>query len=160
MDISIIILNYKSKEFVLNCIKSIKEANFFINKNKIKYEIIVVDNDSSDSIGDILNWQYPNIIFIQNKKNLGMGAGNNVGIRKASGKYIVIMNPDTIAFSDTFKKLFQYMEENVNVGIIGPKQLNPDKTIQNSPLLASRQTSCAICLFLSESRAISEINFV
>jgi len=128
MDISIVILNYKSKGFTLNCIKSVKEADF----GNLKYEIIVVDNNSLDSIGEILNWQYSDVIFIENKKNIGMGAGNNVGLKRARGKYVVIMNPDTIAFKDTFVKLYNYMEENRGIGIAAPKQLNPDKTVQNS----------------------------
>jgi len=128
MDISIIILNYKSKGFVMNCIKSIKEADFA----GLKYEIIVVDNHSQDSIGEILTWQYPDIKFIQNEKNLGMGSGNNVGMRYAQGKYIAIMNPDTLAFKDTFKELYDFMQANPEVGVAGPLQYNPDKTIQNS----------------------------
>ena len=128
MDISIIILNYKSKGLALNCVKSIKEADF----GNLKYEIILVDNNSGDSIGEILSWQYPDIKFIQNKMNSGMGAGNNIGIKKAQGKYIVAMNPDTLAFHNTFKKLYGYMEANSEVGIAGPLQYNPNKTIQDS----------------------------
>ena len=129
MDISIVILNYKSKGFTLNCIKSIKESDM----EGLKYEIIVVDNDSQDNIGDILAWQYPNIKFVQNKKNIGHGAGNNIGIKLAQGKYICIANADTIVFEDTFKILYNYMEANPDDGVVGPQQLSPDKkTIQNS----------------------------
>lgn len=128
MDISIVILNYKSKDLALNCIKSIREADF----GDLKHEIIVVDNNSNDSLGDILAWQYPDIKFIQNQKNVGMGAGNNVGIKLATGKYIVIMNPDTMVFSETFKKKFDFMEENEDIGVVGPQQLYPDQTIQES----------------------------
>ena len=128
MDLSIVILNYKSKGFALNCIKSIKEADF----GKLKYEIIVVDNNSDDAIGEILAWQYPDIKFFQNKENLGMGGGNNIGIRQAAGNYVVIMNPDTIAFNDTFQILYNYMEANKQVGAVGPLQYNPDKTTQDS----------------------------
>lgn len=128
VDFSIVILNYKSKGLTLNCIKSIKESDF----GGLKNEIIVVDNNSSDSIGEILSWQYPDIKFIKNKENLGMGEGNNKGIKKASGKYIIVMNPDTIAFCDTFRILFDFMEKNKDVGIVGPLQYNPDKSIQNS----------------------------
>jgi len=128
MDISIVILNYKSRGLTLNCIKSIKEADF---KN-LKYEIIVVDNNSEDSLGDILAWQYPDIKFIQNKINLGMGAGNNIGIKQAQGDYIIIMNPDTIAFTDTFRRMHDFMEANPKVGIAGPQQFYPDKTVQDS----------------------------
>ena len=132
MDISIIILNYKSKGFVMNCIKSITEADFEFGDRKLQYEIIVVDNNSDDKIREILAWQFPQVVFIQNDVNVGMGAGNNVGIKRARGKYIVVMNPDTIAFKDTFTGLFKFMEENKRVGVVGPKQLNPDKSIQNS----------------------------
>jgi len=128
MDISIVIVNYKNKGLTLNCIKSIGESVF----NNLKHEIIVVDNDSDDNIGQILAWQYPQVIFIQNKKNSGMGSGNNLGIKKATGKYLVIMNPDTLAFPNTFTKLFEFMENNPTVGVVGPKQYNPDKSIQDS----------------------------
>ncbi|MCK5510023.1 glycosyltransferase family 2 protein [Candidatus Parcubacteria bacterium] len=132
MDISIIILNYKSKGHTLNCIKSIKDADFVLDGKKLTYEIIVIDNNSGDSIGEILNWQYGDIKFIQNESNLGMGAGNNVGIRKAKGEYIAAINPDIIVFKDVFVKMYEYMEKNKKIGIIGPQQLSPDKSIQYS----------------------------
>ncbi len=69
MDISIVILNYKSKGLTLNCIKSISEADW----TGLKYEIIVVDNNSDDSIGAILTWHNPEVKFIQNHTHLGMG---------------------------------------------------------------------------------------
>jgi len=112
----------------MNCLKSIEGADFA----KLHYEIIVVDNNSDDSIGKILAWQYPSVVFIQNEVNVGMGAGNNVGIRRAKGDYVVVMNPDTICFADTFQILYKYMEEHKKVGVVGPKQLNPDKTVQDS----------------------------
>jgi GT2 family glycosyltransferase len=128
MDISIIIVNYKSKGLTLNCIKSIKEADW----TGLSYEIIVVDNNSFDHVGDILAWQYPEVKFIQAKANIGMGAGNNLGFAKARGRYLVVMNPDTIAMSDTFRILYDYAEANPRAGIVGPKQFNPDKTVQTS----------------------------
>lgn len=128
MDISIVIVNYKSKGHTLNCIKSIKDSDFA----NLKYEIIVIDNNSDDSIGEILNWQYPDIIFIQNDYNGGLGVGNNIGLKRAQGKYLVVMNPDTIALKNVFKKLYDYMEDHEDVGLVGPQQLNPDKTVQDS----------------------------
>lgn len=108
--------------------KSIKEANF----TTLKHEIIVVDNNSGDGIGEFLSWQHPGVKFIQNEENVGMGAGNNAGIEVATGKYIVIMNPDTIAFGNTFAELYSYMETNPDVGVVGPQQLNTDRSIQDS----------------------------
>lgn len=128
MDISFVIVNYKSKGLTLNCIQSIKTADF----NNLNIEIIVVDNNSEDSLGEILAWQYPDIIFIQNSCNSGMGAGNNIGLKRARGKYLVVMNPDTLAMPNTFKELYKYMESEPGVGMVGPKQFNPDKTVQDS----------------------------
>ncbi len=128
MDISIIIVNYKSKGLTLNCIKSIVEADF----ENLSREIIVVDNNSEDNIGEILAWQYPDVVFIPNPVNVGMGAGNNVGIRRARGEYIVVMNPDTIAFKDTFTRLHAFLEAHPRVGLAGPKQFNPDRSVQDS----------------------------
>lgn len=128
MDISIVIVNYKSKGLTLNCIKSIEEADF----GKLEYEVIVIDNNSGDQLGEILAWQHPQVIFIQSDSNKGMGAGNNIGLRRAQGKYFVVMNPDTLAFNDTFSKFFTFMESNPTIGIAGPQQFNPDRSIQNS----------------------------
>jgi len=128
MDISIVIVNYKSKGLALNCIKSIEEASF----GDLSYEIIVVDNNSDDTIGQILAWQHPSVVFIKSQKNLGMGGGNNLGIRRAQGRYIVVMNPDTLAFPDTFSALYQFMEANPDIGMAGPKQFNPDRSVQDS----------------------------
>ncbi len=132
MDLSIIILNYRSKKLTFECLASIFEADFSFEKKRLKYEVIVIDNNSGDNIGEELASKYPEVIFIQNNRNIGMGAGNNVGIRIAKGNYIVIMNPDTVVFKDTFIRLYQFMEENPEVGVVGPKQYNPDMTVQDS----------------------------
>jgi len=128
MDISVVILNYKTKGLTLNCIRSIKESDF----QGLKHEIIVVDNNSNDYLGEILNWQHPEVHFIQNEVNSGFGAGNNLGLRKSAGSYVVIMNPDTQAFPNTFKAMHAFMESNPDVGVAGPRQLNPDRSAQDS----------------------------
>ncbi|MDD4271726.1 MAG: glycosyltransferase family 2 protein [Patescibacteria group bacterium] len=127
MDISIIIVNYKAKNLVLNCVKSIKNADW----PGLDYEIIVVDNYSGDLHSNDLK-QFGEIKFIMNGQNVGLGAANNKGARIARGKYIVIMNPDTSADKDVFIKLFAYMESHPEAGVVGPKQFNLDKTVQDS----------------------------
>lgn len=128
MDISIVIVNYKSKGLTLNCIKSIEEADF----GNLEHEIIVVDNASGDQLEEILRWQHPEVVFIQSPANLGMGGGNNLGLRRARGTYAVVMNPDTIAFRDTFRQLYDFMESHPQVGVAGPQQFNPDQSVQDS----------------------------
>lgn len=132
MDISIIIVNYKSKGHTLNCLRSIEKADFEYGGRKLSHEIIVVDNDSRDFIGDILKWQHPSVIFMQNNANLGMGAGNNRGIGRARGEFAVIMNPDTIVFKDTFAKLHEFMSGHKRAGIAAPQLLYPNRTVQVS----------------------------
>lgn len=128
MDISIIIVNYKSKGLTLNCVRSIEEADF----GGLSHEVIVVDNNSGDQLEEILHWQHPKVIFVHSPLNRGMGGGNNLGLRRARGKYLVVMNPDTLAFKDTFLKLHDFMEKNPGVGMAGPRQYNPDKSVQDS----------------------------
>ncbi|MDD4412298.1 MAG: glycosyltransferase family 2 protein [Patescibacteria group bacterium] len=128
MDLSIIIVNYRSKAFTLNCLKSLAEADW----NGLDKEIIVVDNNSEDNSAEIIRWQFPEIKLIESPINLGMGAGNNLGFKNSSGRYLVVMNPDTIAFKDVFQKLVVFMDENPRVGIVGPKQYNPDHSVQDS----------------------------
>jgi GT2 family glycosyltransferase len=128
IDISIIILNYKTKDLVLNCLESIRFADF----GNLKYEIILVDNNSRDGIGEAVRQEFPQVILVENEKNLGMGEGNNIGIKAAHGRHLAIMNPDTVASKDTFVKLYEFMQANQRVGVVGPQQLNNDNTIQDS----------------------------
>lgn len=128
MDLSIIILNYKSVNKTLNCIQSIKTSDL----DNMQYEIIVVDNASGDNSQKIITAQYPKIHFIQSGKNLGMGGGNNLGIKQSSGEFILILNPDVIVQRNTIKILFNYIKNNPKTGIVGPKLLNIDKTLQYS----------------------------
>ncbi len=128
MDISIVIVNYNSKGLTLSCLKSLSEANW----QGLSHEIIVVDNNSDDYLGDILAWQYPQVRFVESATNIGMGAGNNLGLAEATGKYFVVMNPDTLALPETFQTLYKYLEANPQVGVVGPKQFNPDRSVQNS----------------------------
>lgn len=127
MDLSIIILNYKTKGLVKQCIRNVK-----VSTADLDYEIIVVDNGSNDSIELMLKENFPEIKFIQNGKNLGFSAGNNAGIKAASGKYIMVLNPDVTALNGSVNKMFKFMEANPRVGIAGPKLINPDGSFQIS----------------------------
>ncbi|PIR92904.1 hypothetical protein COT99_03605 [Candidatus Falkowbacteria bacterium CG10_big_fil_rev_8_21_14_0_10_43_10] len=126
MDISFIILNYKTKGLVKNCLTSIIESD----PGSLNYEIIVVDNASGDGIKEMLKENFSGIKFIQSGKNFGFGGGNNLGIENARGKYLALLNPDIMLLDDSFLKIFNFMESNPGVGIAGPKLVNPDGSPQ------------------------------
>ncbi|MFA5128417.1 MAG: glycosyltransferase family 2 protein [Patescibacteria group bacterium] len=127
MDLSIIILNYKARGLLKECLKGIEMV-----QPKLDYEIIVVDNASGDGTAAMMRENFPDINFISSEENLGYAKGNNLGIQKASGRYVMIMNPDIIVFSGVLEKLIQFLDERQDVGIVGPKLLNPDKSLQYS----------------------------
>lgn len=127
MDLSIVIVTWNSQEFIRNCLDSI-----FLSQGNFTSEIIVVDNCSSDETAKIVEQLYPQVNLIQNKKNLGYAKANNQGIEKAKGEYILLLNPDTQVLEDALSLMYEFMEENLKIGALGPKLLNPDKTVQAS----------------------------
>lgn len=127
MDLSIIIVNYKSKHKLEACLESIKNSKW----GGFFYEIIVVENNSGEDLA-YLNKHYPDLKLIVSRKNLGMGGGNNLGIKKAQGENILILNPDTVLRPDAIFILLNYLRENKLVGLVGPKLLNPNGTLQLS----------------------------
>lgn len=127
MDLSIVILNYYNKNLLKELLKNLEELHW-----SYQYEIIVVDNASYDGIKNIIDEKFSYVKFIQNDKNGGFAAGNNIGIRQAQGKYIMIMNPDLAILSDAVNIMYKYMESNPQVGLAGPRLINADKSIQYS----------------------------
>lgn len=125
MEMTIIILNYKMKGLVRNCLRSIFEKNL-----TFPFEIIVVDNDSCDGIEQMLREQFPAVKFMQSGKNLGMGAGNNIGIRMAAGKYVLIINPDIFVLPGAIERLYNFCVQHPDVGLAAPRLLNPDRSLQ------------------------------
>lgn len=122
-DLSIIILSYKSKEHLKVLLPSI-----FSSSKKYSYEVIVVDNDSKDGTAESVESllpSIPNLRLIKNVNN-GFSAGNNLGIKQASGKYILLLNPDTKVEHDTFEVMLDFMESRQDVGISGCKIVKPD----------------------------------
>ncbi|MFH1173129.1 MAG: glycosyltransferase family 2 protein [bacterium] len=127
MDLSIIILNYKAKGLVKQCLKGIKLLNL-----GLKYEVIVVDNHSGDSSVTMIKEQFPWVKLVEAERNCGFAAGNNLGIKEAVGKYVMILNPDITVLEGAIETMYEYMEKNPLVGISGPKLINPDGTVQYS----------------------------
>jgi len=127
MDLSIIILNYKSAGLTRQCLKSIREAS-----PDIDLEVFVVDNNSGDNVIKMVEDQFPKVKTLAAPYNMGFAAGNNLGMKKASGRYIMILNPDITVSPGSLEKMIKYMDEHERVGLIAPQLLNPDKTVQRS----------------------------
>lgn len=127
MDISIVIVNYKSKDKLKECLKSISQSDL----SGLSYEIIVVENDSGDNLSD-LQKEIIDFKLIISPINLGMGGGNNLGIKEAKGDFVLILNPDTVLRPRAISIMFNYIKNNPDVYIVGPKLLNPDLTLQYS----------------------------
>ena len=119
MQLSVIILNYNVRYFLEQCVLSVQEAILALDA-----EIIVVDNNSSDESCLMMKSKFPNVKLIENKTNFGFPKGNNIGVEQATGKYICILNPDTIVAEDTFVKVLAFAERQINLGIIGCKLID------------------------------------
>lgn len=127
IDVSIIIVNYNTKELLENCIASIEK-----NTNSLSYEIIVSDNDSKDSSIEMLKQRFPKVKILDNKKNLGFGEGNNVAARIAKGRFLFLLNPDTILLNNAVYNLYKYISGSDKIGIVGAQLYNKDLSLQQS----------------------------
>jgi len=119
MQLSVIILNYNVRYFLEQCVLSVEKA-----LQNIEGEIIVVDNNSADDSCEMIKQRFPAVTLIENKENTGFPKGNNIGVAKAKGRYICILNPDTVVAEDTFTKVLSFAETQENLGITGVKLID------------------------------------
>jgi len=145
--ISIIIVNYNVREFLLHALQSINKA-----LKNISSEIIVVDNASVDGSIQAVKKYFQNVKVIENETNTGFSAANNTGIKRAEGEYIVLINPDTLVQEDTFSVLLEFMSKNSNVGGAACKILNPDGTFSIDSRHSVPKPSTALWKFLGLNR--------
>ena len=119
MQLSIIILNYNVRYFLEQCVLSVQKA-----LEEIDGEIIVIDNNSLDDSCEMMKQLFPKVKLIENKENLGFPKGNNIGVAKAKGEYLCILNPDTVVAEDTFSKILNAKNWQLNTGILGCKLID------------------------------------
>lgn len=130
INVSIIIVNYNTKDLLINCINSI-----YNNINNISFEIIVVDNASIDGSVEALNVMFPKIQIISSGSNLGFGKANNLGVKKALGEYVFLLNSDTILIDDAISKLYNFFvsnEETLKIGGLGCRLIDEHDNTMNS----------------------------
>lgn len=127
MKISVVIVNYNTKRLLKDCLDSI-----FKKTKGIEAQVIVVDNASSDGSQEMVRKNFPKVTLIENKKNLGFATGNNIGIKKAKGEYILLLNSDTKLVEDSPTKTVNFMEKNPKIGISSCQLIGEDGEIQAS----------------------------
>jgi len=120
--VSVIIVTWNSEKEISNCLSSLRND----------LEVIVVDNCSQDRTKEIVRKRFPNVKLLENPSNLGFAEANNRGIRVAKGEYILLLNPDTVVREGSIEKMVEFMNTHPDVGVIGPKLLNRDGSIQPS----------------------------
>ena len=126
-DLSIIIVNYKTRNLLEQCLNSIYSENYHFS-----YEVSVVDNDSKDSSIEMVNKKFPQVKLIENRNNLGFAAANNQALRRSNARYLLLINPDTVVLPDSLNVMMEFMDEHPEAGIAGCKLLNPDYSLQYS----------------------------
>lgn len=118
-DLSIIIVNYNVKHFVEQCLHSVFNASKNLN-----IEVFVVDNNSVDGSVPFIKQKFPQVKLIENKTNTGFSVANNQAIKQSSGKYVLLLNPDTVVQEDTFEKVIAFMNEHPEAGGLGIKMFD------------------------------------
>lgn len=119
MDLSVIIVNYNVKFFLEQCLYSVKKS-----LSGIDGEVIIVDNNSVDDSVQMLKEKFPEFTLIENRENAGFSKANNQGIRQSKGKYVLLLNPDTVVQEDTFSKCLAFMESHPKAGALGVKMID------------------------------------
>ncbi len=130
MILSVVIVSYNVKTFLEQCLRSVLKA-----AEGIESEIFVVDNNSVDGTEAMLMAKFsclPNIHLIFNRENLGFSKANNQALRRCRGRYVLVLNPDTLVQEDTFRKMIAFMEQDPTIGAAGCKLLNADGSFQLS----------------------------
>lgn len=117
IDLSIIIINFNTNELLKKCLQSICRADIA----KSVYEIIVVDNNSSISPAEMLKKEFSKVSLIENNENFGFARANNQGVKKANGRYVLFLNPDTEVSKNAVSVVLDYMNKYVDVGVASPR---------------------------------------
>lgn len=126
VDISVLIVTYKSEEVIATCLDSL------LAQKDVSFDIHVYDNASGDAIEKIIEEKYPKVHLTQGEKNIGFGAANNRMLKDCQGEYVFYLNPDTECKEGSLLTLKEYLEKNQNAGLVGPQILNADSSLAES----------------------------
>jgi len=125
LDLSVVIVSWNVKEYLVKCLSSVNN-----NVKNLSYEIIVIDNNSSDGTAEMIRQEFPEIKLTINRENVGFARANNQAFAQCNGRYILLINPDTYLIDNSINRLIEFLESHKEVGVVGPRLLNPNKSIQ------------------------------
>lgn len=126
MDVSIIIVNWNTKDILRNCLDSI----YTQAAKSVEFEVIVVDNASNDGSVQMVEKEFPQVLLNQNPENRGFAAANNQGVRVSKGRYVLLLNPDTIVLDNAIAKVVSFADMRKDIAVVGCRVLNIDHTLQ------------------------------
>jgi hypothetical protein len=127
VELSIVIVNWHSADYVMACLRSVREQTALVN-----YEVIIVDNASFDGCREWVVREHPDVIFLQSQNNLGFARANNMGAACARGDVLLFLNPDTEIRDRAIERLYHRMRALSDAGVVGCRLLNSDGTLQTS----------------------------
>ena len=125
--LSIVVVTWNAKSVALECLDSLSKL-----QSSIPSEIIVVDNASTDGTPEATNAGFPQVQLIRNQSNLGFAKANNTGIAASKAKYICLLNSNVVVPAGCFETMLTYMEHNPDIGVLGPKMINPNGGVGHS----------------------------
>ena len=129
IDVSIVIVSWNVADLLAECLDSVRASSL---ADTVTIEIIVVDSASEDNTVSMLHEQYPQVQVLAQSENVGFTRGNNIGFAEAQGRYIFMLNPDTVIHGDAIGAMVRYLDAHPQVGVVGPHTLNSDGTYQSS----------------------------
>lgn len=146
VDLSIVIVNWNSREFLRACLRSISGDTC-----DIRYEVIVVDSGSFDGCEQMLEQEFPDVRFIQSQRNIGFALANNLGAREARAPVLLFLNPDTEVSAGAIGKLYAEIEKLGRPGVLGARLSNTDGSLQTScvqplPTIPNQLFNCDLLL--------------
>ncbi|WP_164659301.1 glycosyltransferase family 2 protein [Tropicibacter sp. Alg240-R139] len=127
MDLSIVIVNWNTCDLLQDCLTSVRAG-----LGDLQVEVLVVDNASSDTSVAMVRAEFPNVTLIESVDNLGFAGGNNVALRRACGRYVMLLNTDTLVHGTVLQDAVAWLDARPEIAVMGPKVLNADGTIQSS----------------------------
>lgn len=127
VDVSIIVLNYNTCRLTMDCLRSVYDS-----KTKFFYEIILIDNNSRDDSVERISREFPDVMLIANSENVGFARANNQGMEVASGRYVLLLNSDTVVRRDTLETMVSFMDSRPDLGASGCKVILPDGSLDKA----------------------------